>query len=357
MQLFNTLMRLKNKNKKKAQDMKKRILTTIAACIMAIAAMAQSIEGKVVDSDGKAIGNASVALLSKKDSSFIAGTITDNFGTFRISKDVNEGILAVSFIGYKMEYKAFADGKVGVVKLEEKRQMLGNVTITGTRIMNNANGYSFRPSGSGLETVNTAQEMFAFLLAITINENKIQLFDKNPTIYVNGIKITSQDELASLNPKRIDKIEVDYFSVGERVDDKGGVIRITTKKDKNGGYSGYIKETLDEMASYGHIEDSPTIVLSASMGKWTFNYYTVYSHRKLLEDATYNYDYNSGEAKNMDNKTRSWENYVGGRLNVSYELSKRSTIAISEFISNNDLKNNKFSSVETIGNDGKRQNS
>lgn len=331
--------------------MKKRFILIFVTSMIVSSVFSQDIEGRVVDCDGKAIENASVALLSKKDSSFIVGTATDEAGSFRIDSDIHEGILAVSFIGYKMEYKAFTDGNVGVVMLEEERQMLGDVTVMGTRIVNNANGYSFRPSGSGLETVNTAQEMFAFLPAITINENKIQLFDKNPTIYVNGIKITSQDELASLNPKRIDKIEVDYFSVGERVDDKGGVIRITTKKDKNGGYSGYIKESLDEMASYGHIEDSPKIVLSASMGKWTFNYYTVYSHRKLLEDATYKYVYNSGEVKNMDNKTRSWANYVGGRFNVSYELSKRSTIAMSEFISNDDLKNNMYSSVETIGND------
>lgn len=332
----------------------KRFIFAFVTSMLVSSVFSQGIEGKVVDCEGKAIENASVALLSKKDSSFIVGTVTDNSGIFHISKDINEGILAISFIGYKMEYKAFTDGNVGVVKLEEERQMLGNVTVTGTRIVNNANGYSLRPRGSGLETVNTAQEMFAFLPAITINENKIQLFDKNPTIYVNGIKITSQDELASLNPKRIEKIEVDYFSVGERVDDKGGVIRITTKKDANGGYSGYLRESVDEMASYGHIEDSPTIVLSASMGKWTFNYYTEYSHRKLLEDATYNYAYNSGEIKNMDNKSRSWENYVGGRLNVSYELSKRSTIAISEFISNNDVKNNMFSSVETIDKDKKQ---
>jgi len=303
-------------------NMTRKIIFTFVASMIVTSVFSQGIEGRVVDSDGRAIENASVALLLKEDSSFIASTTTDGAGSFHIASDMHEGILAVSFIGYKMEYKPFAGRNVDVVKLEEEGQMLADVTIKGSRIVNKANGYSFRPSGSGLENVNTAQEMFAFLPAITVKGNKIQLFDKYPTIYVNGVKITSQDELASLSPRRIDKIEVTYLSIGESVDNKGGVIRVMTKKDKNAGYSGYLRESVGEMTSYGHIEDAPTIVLSASLGKWTFNYYTVYSHKKLLEDVTCNYAYDTGEMINMDNKTRSWENYVGGRLNVSYELSK-----------------------------------
>ena len=63
-----------------------------------------------------------------------------------------------------------------------------------------------------------------------MSNDKIMLLDKLPVVYVNGVKITSQDELAAILPKRIENIEVDYLAIGEGATEKGGVIRITRKK-------------------------------------------------------------------------------------------------------------------------------
>lgn len=330
--------------------MKKVVLMSLMT-IFSLHPFAQGIVGRIVDDKGRAIAKANVILLSVTDSSLVAGTSSADDGTFSIVSNAQKGILVVSFLGYENAYKPINGGDVCTIVMKEARNELDNIVVTGSRIVNNANGYSFRPKGSGLESVKSVQDLLAFLPAITVTEDKIKLLNKTPAIYVNGIKITSQNELESIAPQRIENIGVDYFSIGEGVSDKGGVIRITTKKETDGGYSGYLREQIMEMTSYGHVSDTPTLVIDASLGKCTFNYYTIYSHRKLLEDATYSYSYNTGVWINMNSATRSWTRDISGRLNASYEIGKCSTIAISEYIGNDDIKNNMQGSVESGGNE------
>jgi hypothetical protein len=311
---------------------------------------AQSIKGKILDTKHEPIVGANVILLSYADSSFVAGTTTNETGTFSISTNTDKGILQISYLGYKTVTQVFSGHNVGTIGMEENSKILGEVVITGNRIINHANGYYLSLKGTGLENTNTPQEMLSFLPGITIDQDKILLLNKAPIVYVNGFKITSQEELAALLPKRIDKIEVDYFSIGEGATEKGGVIHITTKKENTGGVNGYFRENLTVMPKYGLIGDSPTFVIDANTGKCTFNYYAIYTHQKLLEDATNNYRYDSGFLSNSTNRTRSWMNKFGNRLNVSYEINDRSSLALSSYIGNGDIKNNQHNSVEEFMN-------
>ena len=311
--------------------------------------VAQDISGTVVDENNHPIVGVNVLLLSKADSTYLAGTSTNNDGNFTLNNRNDAGILMFSFIGYHSVYHSL-DGNenVGTIKLQANDTMLDEVTVVGSRIINNAQGYSIHPAGSGLENCNTSQELFAFLPGISVSENKINLLDKLPVIYVNGIKINSQDELAPILPKNIENIEVDYLAIGEGATTKGGVIRITTKKSKDGGYSGYLGLNVGAMTAYGYNNSSPTFVFDASIGKWSFNYYAIYKHQQLLEDAMYSYVYDTGLQTNTISKTRSWSNVFGNRLNISYEINNKSTIAISEYVGNVTVKNKQNSIVETF---------
>lgn len=330
--------------------MKKFILILITS-IVVIQVSAQNIRGKVVDNNNSPLVGANVLLLSKTDSTYIAGTTTDNNGTFFLSSQSNGDILMLSYIGYYNVYHTLNGENVGTIKMQENTQMLDAVTVTASRIVNKAQGYSIRPSGTGLENCNSSQEMFAFLPGISVSNDKIMLLDKLPVVYVNGVKITSQDELSAILPKRIENIEVDYLAIGEGAIEKGGVIRITTKKEKNGGFSGYLSAKVGVLTAYGYNNSAPTFVFDASIGKWTFNYYAVNSHKQLLEDATNDYRYDSGLYTNTASKTRSWMNNFGNRLNISYELNDRSTLAVSEYIGNMTIKNRQSNMIETFWED------
>lgn len=327
----------------------------LSICIVFLATAvthAQHVTGQLVDYDNHPLVGANVLLLSKVDSVYMAGTVTGDDGKFVLASGEDGGILMFSYIGYHSVYHAITGEDVGMIKMQENAQMLDMVTVTGSRVINNARGYSIRPKGSGLENCTTPQEMFAFLPGMNVSEDKIMLLDKPPVIYVNGVKITSQDELAVLLPKRIENIEVDYLAVGEGATEKGGVIRITTQKERDGGFSGYLSAKVGVLAAYGYNNSAPTFVFDASIGKWTFNYYAIHSHKQLLEDAANNYRYDSGLCTNTASKTRSWMNNFGNRLNISYALNDRSTLAVSEYIGNMNIRNRQSNRVETFGGDG-----
>ena len=331
--------------------MKHFILAIGIAFLVTSVIHAQNVIGKLVDNDNNPLVGANVLLLSTVDSAYITGTVTDDDGKFVLASGKNGGILMFSYIGYHSIYHTLTGENVGTIKMQENAQILDMVTVTGSLVINNAQGYSIRLAGSGLENCNTSQEMFAFLPGVSVSEEKIMLLDKLPVIYVNGVKITSQDELAVLRPKRIENIEVDYLAIGEGATEKGGVIRITTKKDKDGGFSGYLSSKFGVMTAYGYNNSTPTFVFDTSIGKWTFNYYAINSHKQLLEDATNNYRYDSGLCTNTVSRTRSWMNNFGNRLNISYGLNDRSTLAVSEYIGNMNIKNRQSSMVETFGED------
>ena len=336
----------------------KKVFIAIVICICSMSSvMAQKISGKVVDEKSEPLVGVNVLLLSKADSTYLAGTTTGQDGVFALASNSDAGMLMFSFIGCHSIYHAL-DGveNIGTVQMLADNNLLDEITVEGSRIINNARGYSIRPSGSGLENCNTAQEMFAFLPGMSVSENKINLLDKLPVIYVNGMKINSQDELAALLPKNIENIEVDYLAMGEGATTKGGVIRITTKKVKDGGYAGYLGLNAGAMTAYGYRNGSPTFVFDASVGKWTFNYYAVNQHQRLIEDAKYRYLYDSGLQTNTVSEIRSWLNNFGSRLNISYEINERSTLAMSEYVGNVNIKNRQNNLVETIlGDDGETQ--
>ena len=58
-------------------------------CLIAMAASmnAQSISGKLVDEKNEPLAYANVVLLSIPDSTFVSGTISDEMGGFRLTKD------------------------------------------------------------------------------------------------------------------------------------------------------------------------------------------------------------------------------------------------------------------------------
>jgi iron complex outermembrane recepter protein len=335
--------------------MKIRYLIVVSMLLHIVPCHGQVITGRVVDANGQPLAGATIMLLSAPDSAYVSGVIADADGRFDVETKRRENILSAQCFGYQRQYAkaSLVDGQDSLVvnfKMIGDVRLLNEVVVKGNRIVNNAHGYSMRPSGTGLEKSNTVQEMLAYLPGLNVSQGKVHLFGNLPTIYVNGIKVTSQDELAALQPAQIEKVEVDYLTVGEGANEKGGVLRITTKKQKNGGYSGFVRVESEIMPKYGYILGTPVLAVNASQGKWSVNYYALYANQELLEDASNSFLYADGQRKDISSKTRSWSNNLRTRLNISYELSKRSTLAVSEYIGNADVKNKQHSTA--LANDG-----
>ena len=125
-----------------------------------------TISGLVVDADDKMpVMQATVQVLSPKDSTMITGNITDMDGKFSLNTKFGKYLLKVSFVGYKPVYKNVEiSGKkprlsVGNIELSSDAIMLEGavvvaqapeVTAVADTLVYNSSAYRV-PEGSALE--------------------------------------------------------------------------------------------------------------------------------------------------------------------------------------------------------------
>lgn len=322
----------------------RRFLLTAIILIWHIISYAQTISGRVTNEHGNPLEFVNVLLLADKDSSFVEGTVTREDGTYSFNVNRKDVLIMASFVGFKTTY---AQRMSPNIILAEDQALLSDVSVTGSRIKNKPNGYSLRLAGTGLENANSVSDMMAFMPGMKIVENSISLLNKTPVIYVDGIRINTQDELSAILPKNIEKIEVDYLSVGEGANEKGGVIRISQKKEMNGGLSGFLREQVVEMPAYGHTKDVSTFSMNASLGKWSFSNRTLYLHHKLVNETKLSQEIMSTRYMTESmTKNSTWNNYISSRMNITYEINKKSSLAFSQLISNDDFREKQASHIK-----------
>lgn len=89
-----------------------------------------SVTGTVVDAaDNMPVMQATVQILSPKDSTMVTGNITDLDGNFSLNAKSGKYLLKVSFIGYKNVYKPI------VLSAQKKTLSLGNIKLESDAIM------------------------------------------------------------------------------------------------------------------------------------------------------------------------------------------------------------------------------
>ena len=174
--------------------MKKWVLGLLLVSVSGLSAFAQggsrtAVAGTVIDGDDNSpIMQATVQVLSPKDSSMVRGNVTDLDGRFTIAVRPGKYLLKVSYIGYTPYFKdiELARGKrlnLGNIKLATDAIMLGEavvvaqapeVTAAEDTLVYNSSAYRV-PEGSALE------ELVKKLPGAEV--------DENGTITINGKEI------------------------------------------------------------------------------------------------------------------------------------------------------------------------
>ena len=120
--------------------MKKWVLGLLLVSVSGLSAFAQggsrtAVAGTVIDGDDNSpIMQATVQVLSPKDSSMVRGNVTDLDGRFTIAVRPGKYLLKVSYIGYTPYFKdiELARGKrlnLGNIKLATDAIMLGEAVV------------------------------------------------------------------------------------------------------------------------------------------------------------------------------------------------------------------------------------
>ncbi len=234
----------------------RKLLIILAFSLFSTAAFAANISGSIKDKSGEPLMDATVRLLSARDSSFITGVMSNANGRFRLT-GIEKGkyIVQCTYIGYKTTNTNVAVGDDNVrmkpIVMEESSILLKETTVTGVKtqitvkedtVEFNADSYKTQPNA-------VMEDLLKRLPGVEVgSDGKITANGKEVTkILIDNKEFFSDDpKVASKNlpVNMIDKLQVvDRKSDLARltgVDDgeEETVINLTVKKGMNNGWFG-----------------------------------------------------------------------------------------------------------------------
>ena len=237
--------------------MKEKVIFTTALCLSTMTQMmAQNITGKVMNTKGEPLAFANVVLLNRTDSAFVKGAVSGEDGSFVIDSYCNGGIIKVTSVGYKTVCKDCEDENVGIIKMEEDSETLGEVVVKSSlpKTILKHGGMTTTVAGSVLEKAGTMEHLLDRIPKVSAQNGSIEVFGRGePVIYINGRQMRNRSELDRLQSDNIKSVEVITNPGARYAASTRAVIRITTKKILGDGF-GFDASTTgeyDEKKNFG----------------------------------------------------------------------------------------------------------
>lgn len=236
-----------------------------------ITAQSASIKGTIVNESNKQpIEYASIALLNSKDSVVVAGSVTNQNGTFNLAKiKAGNYIIKVLFLGYETKYinNIILENKqelnLNTIALKPSSKFLTEVTVTSNNATNankidkqtyQANQFETAKGGSAVDVLKN-------LPSVTVNgQGDISVRGSTGfLVLVNGkpVLTDAQTVLSQLPANSIENIElITAPSAKYDPDGRGGIINIITKKGTTDviGLVANIQGGLPSTTTYNNLE-------------------------------------------------------------------------------------------------------
>lgn len=235
-----------------------------------------TLSGSAKDNSTKAaLPFVNVVLKTSKDTSIIAGTITDEEGRFSIS-NIKSGnyLLEFSFIGYKTKTQLVYVGSLsefldqGTIELEEDTTTLQEVVVVSksSTISNKMDKKTFSTADNISQSGGSVLQSMQNLPGVTVQDGKVQIRGNDKvTVLIDGKQTAltgfgNQSGLDNIPASAIDKIEI-INNPSAKYDANGnaGIINIIYKKNKKEGFNGKVGFTSGLGALWERKENLPTI--------------------------------------------------------------------------------------------------
>ncbi len=239
----------------------RRFFTFLILCSISVPALSQKtpgvIRGILQEPSGDPLSEATVSVLSSKDSSLISFSLTSNTGFFEIKNlDTGSYYLMVSYQGFETLKKSFLitaekyEVNLGVIKVDKSYKTLSEVIVKdqapiqvkGDTLAYNADAFKTKPNA-------TVEDLLKKLPGVQVErDGTVKAQGENvQKVYVDGKEFFGNDpKLATKNltADMIDQVEV-FDDVSEqskfnRIDDgsRTKAINLKLKKDKKKGTFG-----------------------------------------------------------------------------------------------------------------------
>lgn len=239
------------------------------------------ITGMVTDENDDPVPFANAVLLSLPDSVFITGVSTSSNGGFSIDrKDDSPSLLQISYLGYKTEYREIAHTAIGQIRLMPESTLLDEVLVTGNRpLFQLENGALVtNVANSVLSKETNMLDVLRKIPGMMVKDGKLTLFSGGtPTIYINGRKVQSMNEVHQLEVKNIKEIKLNTNPGVEYDASTGAVLLITTLK-RTDGWSLQWDAELNRRQKWGNSE-----ALKFNYQKDGLNLFGTFGHQKYAK--------------------------------------------------------------------------
>ena len=282
--------------------------------------------------------DASVVIISRPDSAYMTGATTAEDGRFSIpAREGEEYDLTASFIGYLDIRMVCTASDLGTLVMKEDTEMLDEVVIIASRTKYDATGYTVNLKSADIAKGKSTYDALAFLPNVTKEEGSFKINGVAVSeIYVDGVKLTSLDELSNIPAERIEQVKINYMA-GVRQDASmtGGIIDITLSRPPEGGYYGSLSAG-GEYQNYGY---------GANAGAM---FYYRYKNLSIYDNLYFNAN---------DSDETGWQSTSGtdgslishreehsditfwnlsNRLSLNQQIGKRNNIGVSYYIGYSD---------------------
>lgn len=216
------------------------ILSTILVFIAINGVHAQSFHGRIEDETHTPVQFANVVQFTN-DSVFISGCVTDENGTFSMTKESHATLLKISFIGYSDKWLALPKSQtdLGTIVLEQDAVSLGEVTVSAglPKVYIKGDAQVTDVENSVLADVGSGDDVLAKIPGMVKKDGGLEVFGKGaPLIFINNKQVRDMSEVEQLSSSEILRVEL-VTNPGARYDATvGSVVRIYTKKGLDDGF-------------------------------------------------------------------------------------------------------------------------
>ena len=305
-----------------------------------------SIQGKVVDSQNNPLPYVSVVLQNVQDSSYVCGVATDTEGLFtlQIQEDI-EYTLLLSYMGYESIKKVCRAGDLGTIVMKEDSKMLDEVVIVASRTQYDARGYMVNLRSSAIAKGKQAPDALAFLPGVSKEDGDYKINGlKVSEIYVDGVKLTSSDELKNIPADIIDKVKVNYLAgANQNAANAGGTIEITLHKPSESSYYGSLWGGAEYHPSYGFSNEN-----LGGLIYYRYKNLSIYDNLSLdffqpEETAKQSiWDPTNNMRTEIDEEVKNKWHTFRNRLSLTHNINDKSYLGGSYYIATNKTKTTTF---------------
>lgn len=234
----------------------KKIILILASMLFALMGKAQTINGRITDTENNPVELATV-ILQTMDSVFIDAVYSDSTGYFTFVNDIQNYRLLVQHLLYEPYENMYSSGNVGTISLDNKDYHLSEVVVKGerpvVRVIDGRMTYDMPQLLQG-KVVSTAYESLLQLPGVSEVSGLLKLAGASSlSVIINGKPTTMSSEqlielLKNMPKERIQKAEVMY-SAPPQYHIRGAAINLVLtggtpesanfQGQVNGGYSQY----------------------------------------------------------------------------------------------------------------------